>query len=226
MRAPRPVRLPRAVVFDMDGLMLDTERLASRCWSAAASTIGVQFDTALIPSMIGRNSVDSRRFVLAHYGADYPVDALMRESRAQFDAIARREGIAVKPGLHALLDWLDSIPIPRVVATSTRRERAQAHLERCELLSRFHALVGGDEVAQGKPAPDIFLLAASRLDVGPADCIVLEDSEPGVRGALAAGMIPIMVPDMQAPSEDLLARMPLVLPSLADVRVHLAALPR
>jgi beta-phosphoglucomutase-like phosphatase (HAD superfamily) len=226
MRAPHPVRLPRAVVFDMDGLMLDTERLAERCWSAAASAIGVEFDTALLRSMIGRNSRDSRQHVLANYGADYPVDALMRESRMQFDAIARCEGIAVKPGLHALLDWLESIPIPRVVATSTRRERALAHLERCLLMPRFQALVGGDEVIEGKPAPDIFLLAAARLEVDPADCIVLEDSEPGVRAALAAGMIPIMVPDMLAPSEDLLACMPLVLPSLLDVKTHLDALPR
>jgi HAD superfamily hydrolase (TIGR01509 family) len=226
MRAPHPVRLPRAVVFDMDGLMLDTERVAHRCWSAAASTIGVAFDTELLSSMIGRNSRDSRQCVLAHYGADYPVDALIQESRTQFDAIAEREGIAVKPGVHALLDWLESVRIPRVVATSTRRERALAHLERCLLMPRFHALVGGDEVAEGKPAPDIFLLAAARVDVAPADCIVLEDSEPGVRGALAAGMIPVMVPDMLAPSPDLLACMPLVLPSLFDVKTHLAALPR
>jgi len=226
MRAPRPQRLPRAVVFDMDGLMLDTERMASRCWSAAASAIGVAFDTVLLPSMIGRNSRDSREFVLAHYGADYPIDALMRESRAQFDAIAECEGIAVKPGLHELLDWLESIPIPRIVATSTRRERAMAHLERCLLMSRFHALVGGDEVTEGKPAPDIFLLAAARLDVVPADCVVLEDSEPGVRGAIAAGMIPIMVPDMHGPSPELLACEPLVLASLLEVKTHLAALPR
>lgn len=226
MHAPRPLRLPRAVVFDMDGLMLDTERMASRCWSAAASAMGVAFDTALLPSMIGRNSRDSREYVLAHYGPDYPIDALMQQSRTQFDAIAECEGIAVKPGLHALLDWLESVHIRRVVATSTRRERARGHLERCGLIDRFHALVGGDEVAEGKPAPDIFLLAAARLDVDPAGCIVLEDSEPGVRGAITAGMIPIMVPDMLAPSADLLACKPLVLPSLIDVKTHLAALPR
>jgi HAD superfamily hydrolase (TIGR01509 family) len=226
MRAPRPERLPEAVVFDMDGLMLDTERLAARCWSAAAAALGVDFDTALIPSMIGRNAVDSRQLVLAHYGDDFPIDALMQGSRTEFDAIAESEGIAVKPGLHALLDWLEALGIPRVVATSTRRDRARHHLARCALLPRFHALVGGDEVARGKPAPDIFLLAADRVGARPADCIVLEDSEHGVRGALAAGMIPIMVPDMLAPSDDLLARAPLVLASLAEVRAHLATLPR
>ena len=206
--------------------LLDTERMALRCWSAAAAALGVGFDPALIPAMIGRNAQDSRQFVLAHYGASYPVDALMLESRSQFDAIIEREGIAVKPGLLALLEWLDTLGIPRVVATSTRHERAKVHLARCALLSRFHALVGGDEVAHGKPAPDIFLLAAARLDANPAECIVLEDSEHGIRGALAAGMIPIMVPDMLAPSDDLLACEPLVLPSLAEVHMHLAALPR
>jgi HAD superfamily hydrolase (TIGR01509 family) len=226
MHAPHPQKLPRAVVFDMDGLMLDTERLASRCWCEAAAAVGVEFDPALLVPMIGRNARDSRHVMLERYGADYPVDALARESRKVFDAIVQKDGIAVKAGLHALLDWLDSVPIALVVATSTRRERALAHLERCALLSRFEALVGGDEVANGKPAPDIFLLAASRIDVEPADCIVLEDSEPGVRGALAAGMIPIMVPDLSAPSKDLLARAPLVLPSLLDVMTHLAALPR
>jgi len=226
MRAPRPERLPQAVVFDMDGLMLDTERLAERCWSGAAAALRIPFDTALIPAMIGRNSRDSRQFVLAHYGDDYPIDTLMQTSRSHFDAIVVREGIAVKPGLHALLDWLEALGIPRVVATSTRRDRAQHHLERCALLSRFHALVGGDEVVHGKPAPDIFLLAADRVGVDPAHCVVLEDSEHGVRGALAAGMIPIMVPDMVAPSDDLLARGPLVLASLAEVQAHLATLPR
>jgi len=226
MRAPHPKRRPGAVVFDMDGLMLDTERMAERCWADAARALGIAFDTALIPAMIGRNSRDSRQFVLAHYGDDYPVDTLMQESRAQFDAIAAREGIAVKPGLYALLDWLELVGIPRVVATSTRRERALHHLEMCALRSRFHALVGGDEVVLGKPAPEIFLLAADRIGVQPADCIVLEDSEHGVRGALAAGMIPIMVPDMLAPSDDILAHAPLVLASLAEVKAHLATLPR
>ena len=226
MRAPRPERLPEAVVFDMDGLMLDTERLAERCWSAAATATGIGFDVTLIPSMIGRNARDSRQFVLARYGDDYPIDVLMQESRSQFDAIVEREGIEVKPGLIELLDWLEAQRIPRVVATSTRRDRAEVHLERCALRSRFHALVGGDEVVNGKPAPDIFLLAAARVGAGPADCIVLEDSEPGIRAALAAGMIPIMVPDMHAPSVELLTHAPLVLSSLADVKAHLARLPR
>jgi len=224
-RAPRPRRLPHAVVFDMDGLMLDTERLALRCWTIAIERLGLEFDAALMPAMIGRNSRDSRALVLERHGHDFPIDRLMQASQDTYDAMVARDGVAVKPGLVALLDWLDAKHIPRVVATSTRRTRAEAKLAQASLLARFAALVGGDEVEHGKPEPDIFLLAATRVGVAPADCIVLEDSEPGVRGALAAGMIPIMVPDVLPPSADLLARDPLVLPSLAAVQSHLAALP-
>ena len=224
-RAPRPQRMPGAVVFDMDGLMLDTERLALRSWTEAAARLELEFDAALIPSMIGRNSRDSRALVLDRHGHNFPIDRLMQASQEAYDAIVAREGVATKPGLVALLDWLDGRRIPRVVATSTRRTRALAKLAQAGVLARFAALVGGDEVARGKPAPDIFLLAATRVGAAPAECVVLEDSEPGVRGAMAAGMIPIMVPDILAPSADLLARDPLVLPSLAAVQSHLAALP-
>ena len=124
-----------------------------------------------------------------------------------------------------LLEWLDLQAIPRAVATSTRRERARAKLEQTALLARFRDIVGGDEVARGKPEPDIYVEAARRLGVPAVECIALEDSEPGVRAALAAGMTPIMVPDMHVPPEDLIALDLLVLPSLHAVRDHLVALP-
>jgi beta-phosphoglucomutase-like phosphatase (HAD superfamily) len=115
--------------------------------------------------------------------------------------------------------------VPCAVATSTRRTRACAKLERVALLSRFAALVGGDEIARGKPAPDIFLEAAARLGVQPADCLVLEDSAPGLAGAIAAGMSAIMVPDRAAPPPLIAGRAPMVMASLAEVRLYLAALP-
>ncbi|MBV8470365.1 MAG: HAD family hydrolase, partial [Burkholderiaceae bacterium] len=138
-----------------------------------------------------------------------------------YDAIVAREGLVVKPGLRELLDWLDAHAIPRAVATSTRRSRALAKLERAGLWPRIQALVGGDEIARGKPAPDIFLRAAELLGVSTPSCIVLEDSEPGITAALAAGMTPIMVPDLHAPSPSLLARNVLVLSSLHEVVAQL-----
>jgi HAD superfamily hydrolase (TIGR01509 family) len=225
-RAPRPQRRPHAVIFDMDGLMLDTERLAPRAWCDAATAVGVDFDLALIAPMVGRNFRDCTALIVDRHGPDFPTAELMRAWHVAYDAIVEREGIVLKPGLLALLDWLEAEGIPKAVATSTRRDRAQAKLARTALLGRFVALVGGDEIANGKPAPDIFLAAANRLGQEPQRCLVLEDSEPGVRAALAAGMTPIMVPDMHPPSAALIALELLVLASLADVPAHLAALPR
>ena len=99
-----------------------------------------------------------------------------------------------------MLEWLDCERIVRAVATSTRRARAEAQLAQQGLLGRFALLVGGDEIARGKPAPDIYLEAAARLAIAPADCVALEDSEPGMNAALAAGMMAIMVPDLAPPS--------------------------
>jgi HAD superfamily hydrolase (TIGR01509 family) len=215
------IRRPRAVIFDMDGLMFDTEPLAARAWSEAAAALGVHFDDALALRMVGCNFADCSALLRAHFEADYPVDALLGSWHAAYDAIVEREGFALKPGLLELLDWLEAADIPKVVATSTRRERARKKLAQKALLPRFAALVGGDEVARGKPAPDIFIEAAARIGMPPSACLVLEDSEPGVRGALAAGTMPIMVPDLKPPPDALRALLPLVLASLHEVRSHL-----
>jgi HAD superfamily hydrolase (TIGR01509 family) len=224
--APHPVRRPHAVIFDMDGLMLDTERLAPRAWVEAAVALAVPFDLALTQPMVGRNFRDCAGIIRDHYGAAYPTDALMREWHIAYDAIVAREGIRLMPGLADLLDWLEAEQVHKAVATSTRRDRAQAKLAQTGLAARFAHLVGGDEIARGKPAPDIFLAAAQRLGVRAELCVVLEDSEPGVRAALAAGMTPIMVPDQHPPSADLTAIEPLLLRSLVEVQAHLSALPR
>ena len=219
------LRRPAAVIFDMDGLILDTEPLAARAWGEAASALGVDFDMSLAQAMIGRNFADCSVLVRARYGEPYPVDALLARWHAAYDVIVEREGLAVKAGVHELLDWLEGRAIPRAVATSTRRDRARRKLAQTALLPRFQEIVGGDEVARGKPAPDIYVEAARRLGTRAALCLVLEDSEPGVRAALAAGMMPIMVPDLHPPSADLAALDVVVLPTLHDVLARLKALP-
>jgi HAD superfamily hydrolase (TIGR01509 family) len=223
MAAGEKPRRPAAVIFDMDGLMLDTEGLAARAWIVAANDLGLAFDSSVNDRLIGRNFPDCRRIIGDHHGPSFPVDELMGAWHGAYDAIVHREGIAFKPGLVERLDWLEAEGIPKAVATSTRHARAQAKLELTGIRHRFVALVGGDEVANGKPAPDIFLAAAARLGTAPVDCLVLEDSEPGVRGALAAGMTPLMVPDLLPPSPALLATGTRVLATLHEVRRLLAA---
>jgi HAD superfamily hydrolase (TIGR01509 family) len=209
----------------MDGLMLDTEPLAARAWTDAAALIGVDFDPAVTPRLVGRNFVDCRALISAHHGDGYPVDDLERAWLDAYDAIVAREGIVLKTGLVELLAWLERENVPTAVATSTRRSRAQAKLVHVRLFDRFAALVGGDEIPRGKPAPDIYLEAAARLGTAPQACVALEDSEPGIHAALAAGMMPIMVPDRVPPSPALLACAPLVFASLVEVHAHFAALP-
>jgi HAD superfamily hydrolase (TIGR01509 family) len=214
---------PHAVIFDMDGLMLDTEPLAARAWTEAARTVGVDFDDAVTLRLVGRTFTDCRTLIAEHHGAAYPVDALMRAWHDAYDAIIERDGLVLKPGLIELLDWLEAERVPKAVATSTRRARACAKLQKTALLPRFAALVGGDEVAQGKPAPDIFLAAATRLGQRPADCLVLEDSAPGYEAARRAGMAAIVVPDLHAnPCADDASAM--VMRTLHEVRAHLASL--
>jgi len=205
--------------------MLDTEVHAAQAWVDAALRLGMDFDRDVTLRLVGRNSPDCMALIRAHHGPAYPVEALLAAWHRAYEAIIEREGIAVKPGLIELLAWLDAEGIPKAVATSTRRARAQAKLVRTQLADRFAAIVGGDEIARGKPAPDIYLEAAARLGIPAGECVALEDSEPGIHAALAAGMMPIMVPDIGVPSPALLARAPLVFASLAEVHVHLAALP-
>jgi len=218
-------RRPRAVIFDMDGLLLDTEPIAARAWSESAAQAGVTFDPALALRMVGSNFTDCGALLRAHAPASYPVDAVLGGWHAAYDALCARDGVPVKRGVAVLLDWLEAVRVKRAVATSTRRARAAAKLADARLLHRFDVLVGGDEVARGKPAPDIYLEAAQRIDVPAADCVALEDSEPGVRAALAAGMTVFMVPDLVRPSDELAQLVPFVVGSLDDAHAHMARWP-
>ena len=182
--------------------MFDTETLAFRAWSRALAEHGLEMREADYSRLIGRNRVDARLILLDAYGPETPVDALdaarFRYSSAEVELL----GVPLKPGLLSLLDALDVLRIPRAMATSTGRERATELLDRAGLGGRFQAIVCGDDITRGKPAPDIFLAAARRLGAPPESCLVLEDSEPGVRAAHAAQMKAVLVPDLAPVAPD------------------------
>lgn len=206
----------RAVIFDMDGLMLDTERLVSDLWAEMALASSLEMPKDVIYELIGRTVKDGGVIVGERLGLDFPYEDLHDRVNARLAELFVANQVPKKLGLVELLDWLESRGIPRMVATSTVREEAIARLTSTELLTRFAGLVGGDEVAQGKPAPDLFLRAASLLDVEPSQCVVLEDSEAGIRAACAAGMHSMMIPDLKPPSAEIQQMARHVFPSLIE----------
>jgi beta-phosphoglucomutase-like phosphatase (HAD superfamily) len=210
------------VIFDMDGLMFDTERLAVEGWQIAGAEFGIPIPDDLVIDTAGRNAADTRAVLEEGLERKIPF-AQMRERRLAYAwECMDRDGVPGKRGLLSLLDLLDNRRLPRAVATSTDRDRTERILEMSGLTNRFPVLVCGDEIARGKPEPDIFLAAARAMGVDPAHCVVLEDSESGIRAAHAAGMIPMLVPDLKALPAEVEALASGVFDSLEEVAAYLS----
>lgn len=202
-----------AVVFDMDGLLLDSERLIREAWLAIAAERGQVLSHADYAQTIGRPRPDCLLLMAQWFG-----DA----AAAVYDAVDARvtertavHGMPLRPGARELLTALQARGVPLTVATSTAQAKAEKRLHAAGLRAFFGSLHGGDRVLRGKPHPDLFELAARTLDLPPERCLVFEDSSLGAQGALAAGMGVVLVPDLKAPEPEVAARC-LVLNSLTD----------
>jgi HAD superfamily hydrolase (TIGR01509 family) len=167
--------------------------------------------------LVGRSHEVNHRFLLEHYGADYPLDALIAAWGRHFRALAA-PGLPLKSGALDLLDLLDELRLPRAIATSSSHETVRRNLASHGLVDRFHGVVAHGDYADGKPSPDPFLRAAECLGVAPAFCLALEDSHNGVRSASAAGMMTVMVPDLIPPTEEIQALCTLIVADLHAVR--------
>ncbi len=211
-----------AVLFDMDGLMLDTERLLYEAWQRAMADFGYEASEEVFLASVGTTVQSTNQLLRAAYGPDFPLEDTNGRTGDYIWLEVDARGAPLKPGLLALLDFLESRAIPKAVASSSERATIDRLLGSVDLLSRFAVTVAGDEVAHGKPAPDIFLLAASRLGVEPGRCLVLEDSEPGAQAARAAGMAVIIVPDLKPPSPEVARLAAALLPDLHAVQAWLA----
>ena len=212
---------PKAVIFDMDGLLFDTEALYQQAYLEAASLGGYDVPAEAIRQAIGVPWVRGRGAMLGRLGASFPIDDYYDRMTERFEALSATE-LRLKPGVIELLDLLDGLSLPRAIATSSAHETVQAHLSAHGLTHRFDVVVGHGDYAQSKPAPDPFLLAAERLAVPAAFCLALEDSHGGVRSAAAAGMMTIMVPDLVPPTAEVSALCLCVATSLHEVAALIA----
>ncbi len=206
-----------AALLDMDGTLLDTEKVYLEASIAALGTLGYTDGVeALCHSMIGIPGPDCERMFLAHYGKDFPLDDVNRAFAGHCAEIMRL-GPPLKPGAIALLDAIEAAGLPKAIVTSSSRRTAGEHLGLAGIGNRFDAILTRDDVRRGKPSPDLYLLAAERLNTQPDACVAIEDSSPGVAAAHAAGAITIMVPDILPPTEETRARCAAVLPDLDAV---------
>ena len=191
----------RAIIFDMDGLMLDTEPIYKAAWQAAAAELGYPIDDRFYVRLLGRPTADCEQELVGQFGADFPLDQFRARWPTLWQAEVAAHGIQQKLGLLEFLTFLDDQGLPVAVATSSERDYMAFSMRHAGLQGRFEIVVTGDEVARGKPAPDIYLEAARRLQVDPTTCVALEDSEAGVLAASRAGMRTLLIPDRSRPSD-------------------------
>lgn len=185
-----------AVIFDMDGTIFDSERLVLDCWERIGEKYGYEGIREIFIQCIGTNKVRTKEIVCEKYGAQFPYDTFSRESSALFHEITDREGLPVKKGVREILEYLRDRRIPMGLASSTRTAIVTAELKQARFYDYFQVVMGGDQLRNSKPAPDIYLLTCAKMGIEPHDAYAVEDSYNGIRSAHRAGMKPVMVPDI------------------------------
>ncbi len=207
----------QAVVFDMDGVIFDTERLVIEFWKEVAKKHNIPNVEHTCIQCLGTNRVRTREIFLENYGADFPYDPYRTEVTELFNTHYKGVPLPTKPGVRELLSYLQEQDIKVGLASSTAQHLVRDEIGTAGLLPYFQTLVCGDMVEHSKPAPDIFLKACEILNADPTKSIAIEDSFNGIRSAHCAGMTPIMVPDQVQPTDEIRTLAFHVMPSLLDV---------
>ena len=213
----------QAVIFDMDGVIFDSERLVIECWEVIAAKHNIPDIVEICMRVQGNNREETGKRFREKYGSDFPYEAYKKEVTALFRERYGEGRLPLKPGVVKILEELKRNNIPLALASSTRSDIVKLEMEEANLLPYFDAVLGGDMVPRSKPEPDIFLAAAAALEADPTCCYVLEDSHNGIRAAYRAGMHPVMVPDMQQPTEEIRGKAEVVVDNLLAALEYLQA---
>lgn len=193
---------PKALIFDMDGLLLDTEGLYKRSWTEVAKEMGFDLTDTLYLKLIGITVADAEEVLHQSFGSGFDKAAFHTTAAARYERLHETEGFTMKPGVRELLAWAKENNIPCALGTSTVALEAKIRLEKHQIDQYFQAIVGGDMVERGKPHPDTFQKAQEALGVAAADCLILEDAHSGLVAAQTGGMRSCLVPDMLPASDD------------------------
>ena len=202
-RAERENSYMDAVIFDMDGVLFDTERMCMDAWSQVAKKRGIAGMDDVARSCIGLNANDTRKLVLSHYGEDFAYDDFRNAVSSWMNTRIKIYGLPVKPGVGRLLEYLKHKEIPVGLASSTGYASVLSHLKNAGIVDNFQVIITGDMIEHSKPSPDIYVLACRKLGAVPSRAYAIEDSPNGIRSAYSAGLKPILVPDMIEPDDEI-----------------------
>lgn len=193
----------KAVVFDMDGIIFDSERLVIDCWKVVAEKYAIPDIEEACNECLGVNSVETKDKFLKRYGQDFPYDAYKSEMSKIYHDNYDGGRLPMKIGVVELLEYIKECGLKVALASSTRSEVVTQQLKDAGILKYFQVIVGGDMVTRSKPQPDIFLKACEELGVAPQESFAIEDSYNGIRAAAAGHLRPLMVPDLMPPTSEM-----------------------
>ena len=208
----------KAVIFDMDGVIFDSERCVIECWKVIADKHDVKGIEPVLMKCLGVTYEEGKKIFLKHYGADFPYDERKKERSDLYHKRYDNGRLPLKTGIRELLIYLKENGYKVGVASSTREAIVSKQLVDADLRKYFDNLTCGDMLERSKPEPDIYLMACEKLGVKPEEAIAIEDSYNGIKSAYRAGMFPIMVPDLAEPNEEMKALAGKILKSLVDVK--------
>lgn len=214
----------KGVIFDMDGVLIDTEKISFNSFREVLSQYNYEMSEAFYLTMIGRNVKSIKELMINEYGEEFPFEEVYEKKvKIAVDTI-NRDGVIVKPGVHEIIDYLRDNNFKIAVATSTRRERAHYLLEQIGIKDKVNYIICGDQVENSKPDPEIFLKAAKGINIPPENCIVIEDSDAGILAASKAGMMGINVPDMKMPDENMKKLAFKICSNLLEVKTYIESI--
>ena len=207
----------KALIFDMDGLIFDSERVVQRSWNEAGEVLGYGPVGEQIYYTLGFNVKRRTEYFKSVYGEDFPMEEFGNLTRKYFYEIAEKEGIAVKKGVRELMEFAGDRGMRIGLATSSRREYSVRLLREAGIWDYFDGSVFGDMVSKAKPDPEIYLKACEAVGADPSECMALEDAPAGIQASHAAGMFPVMVPDLVKPTEEIQKLCYRIVDTLTDV---------